>query len=60
MLIENGANPKDVMVEMGHSNIAMTYDLYGHLFTDEDADTRSDQRGLPLSLRWLTSLPLWP
>jgi integrase len=38
MLIEVGANPKEVMVEMGHSNIAMTYDLYGHLFTDEDAD----------------------
>ena len=40
MLIEDGANPKEVMVEMGHSNIAMTYDLYGHLFTDADADTR--------------------
>ena len=49
MLIENGANPKELMVEMGHSNIAMTYDLYGHLFTDEDADWQSDQRGLPLS-----------
>ena len=40
MLIEDGANPKEVMVEMGHSNIAMTYDLYGHLFTDADADSR--------------------
>jgi integrase len=44
MLIDDGANPKEVMVEMGHSNIAMTYDLYGHLFTDEDADTRRAQR----------------
>ncbi|MGB6438382.1 MAG: tyrosine-type recombinase/integrase [Methyloceanibacter sp.] len=44
MLIEDGANPKEVMVEMGHSNIAMTYDLYGHLFTDEDADTRRAER----------------
>ena len=44
MLIEDGANPKEVMMEMGHSNIAMTYDLYGHLFTDEDADTRRAQR----------------
>jgi integrase len=43
MLID-GANPKEVMVEMGHSNIAMTYDLYGHLFTDEDADTRRAER----------------
>ena len=42
--IEDGANPKEVMVEMGHSNIAMTYDLYGHLFTDEDADTRRAER----------------
>jgi hypothetical protein len=44
MLIKDGANPKEVMVEMGHSNIAMTYDLYGHLFTDEDADTRRAER----------------
>jgi integrase len=44
MLIEDGANPKEVMVEMGHSRIAMTYDLYGHLFTDEDADTRRAER----------------
>ena len=48
MLIADGANPKEVMVEMGHSNIAMTYDLYGHLFTDDDAtlDGQSVQRGL--------------
>ena len=44
MLIEDGANPKEVMGEVGHSNIAMTYDLYGHLFTDEDADTRRAER----------------
>jgi integrase len=44
MLIEDGANPKEVMGEMGHSNIAMTYDLYGHLFTDADADTRRAER----------------
>ena len=44
MLTEDGANPKEVMVEMGRSNIAMTYDLYGHLFTDEGADTRRAER----------------
>jgi hypothetical protein len=50
MLIEDGANPNEVMVEMGRSNIAMTYDLYGHLFTDEDADTseQGGQRGWPV------------
>ena len=44
MLIEDGANTKEVMVEMGHSNIATTFDLYGHLFTDEDADTGRAER----------------
>ena len=44
MLIADGANPKEVMVEMGHSNIAMTYDLYGHLFTDDDAHARRVER----------------
>jgi integrase len=44
LLIEDGANPKEVMVEMGHSNIAMTYDQYGHLFTDADADSRRAER----------------
>ena len=38
MLIDAGANPKEVMVEMGHSSIKITYDLYGHLFRDEAAD----------------------
>ena len=50
MLIEDGANPKEVMVEIGHSNIAMTYDLYGHLFTDEDADTRRAERSERLAI----------
>ena len=44
---------------MGHSNIAMTYDLYGHLFTDEDADTRRAERAERLAKRAarLTRLP---
>jgi integrase len=44
MLIDDGANAKEVQVEMGHSAIAMTYDRYGHLFHDEDADTRRAER----------------
>lgn len=44
MLIADGANPKDVQVEMGHSGIQITYDLYGHLFTDEEADARRQER----------------
>jgi integrase len=50
LLIEDGANPKEVMAEMGHANIAMTYDLYGHLFTDEDADKRRKERAERLAV----------
>ena len=38
LLIDDGANPKEVQVEMGHATITVTYDLYGHLFKDEAAD----------------------
>ena len=50
MLIADGANPKEVMVEMGHSSIAMTYDLYGHLFTDDAAHTRRAERAERLAI----------
>ena len=36
MLIAAGTNPKEVMTELGHSTIKVTYDLYGHLFPDDD------------------------
>lgn len=29
---------------MGHSSIQITYDLYGHLFQDEEADKRRRER----------------
>jgi hypothetical protein len=29
---------------MGHANIQMTFDQYGHLFTDNEADTRRRER----------------
>jgi len=44
MLIADGANPKDIQVEMGHASIQITFDLYGHKFKDEAADQRSRER----------------
>ena len=44
LLIADGANPKDIQTEMGHASIAITYDLYGHLFQDDDADKRRSER----------------
>ena len=35
--IENGMNAKRIQKLMGHSTIQMTFDVYGHLFTDGDA-----------------------
>jgi integrase len=32
-LIDRGATP-EVMVEMGHSSVTMTFNTYGHLFPD--------------------------
>ena len=39
-LIDQGFAPKRVQALMGHSNIAMTLDIYGHLFPVSD-DERS-------------------
>jgi integrase len=39
--IENGMNAKRIQKLMGHSTIQMTFDVYGHLFTDVDADQRA-------------------
>lgn len=41
MFIESGMNPKRVQAVMGHSSITVTYDVYGHLFADDDADQRA-------------------
>lgn len=40
LLIERGMTPKQVQMRMGHSSIQITYDLYGHLFDQRDADRR--------------------
>jgi integrase len=39
--IENGMNPKRIQKLMGHSTIQMTFDTYGHLFTDAEGDRRA-------------------
>lgn len=36
-----GWTPKRVQIVMGHSSIKMTFDLYGHLFEDLEADRES-------------------
>lgn len=39
--IESGKNPKRIQKLMGHSTIQMTFDTYGHLFTDAEADQKA-------------------
>jgi integrase len=39
--IEEGLNPKRIQSLMGHSSIKQTFDRYGHLFADGDADARA-------------------
>jgi len=38
MINVSGANPLAVMKRMGHSSITVTYDRYGHLFPQNDAE----------------------
>lgn len=39
--IERGHNPKQIQTLMGHSSIKVTFDTYGHLFADSEADQRA-------------------
>jgi integrase len=39
--IEQGHNPKQIQSLMGHSSIKVTYDVYGHLFADAEADQKA-------------------
>lgn len=39
--IELGHNPKQIQRLMGHSSIKVTFDVYGHLFADAEADQRA-------------------
>lgn len=45
MLIEKKTNLKKIQTLMGHTNIETTLNVYGHLFPDENNDTKED-RGL--------------
>lgn len=36
LLIESGLPPKRIQKVMGHTSIKMTFDLYGHLFEDDE------------------------
>jgi integrase len=44
LLIEQGANFKELQSELGHTDIAMTVGLYGHLFKDEAAKKERAER----------------
>lgn len=39
--IEQGHNPKQIQMLMGYSSIKVTFDTYGHLFADSEADQRA-------------------
>jgi integrase len=39
-LIDQGFGPKRVQTLMGHSSIQITFDVYGHLFPQEDDHER--------------------
>ncbi|MGN6284785.1 MAG: tyrosine-type recombinase/integrase [Afipia sp.] len=39
--IEGGYNPKQIQKLMGHSSIKVTFDVYGHLFADCEADQKA-------------------
>ena len=39
--IDSGNNPKRIQKLMGHSTIQMTFDTYGHLFADAEADQKA-------------------
>lgn len=50
-LIADGANPREVMEEMGHSSIQITYDVYGHLFQEDVAGRRARADRLAAGLK---------
>ena len=41
MLIAQGESPKYVSDQLGHSNIQITFDIYGHLFPQAEAEASS-------------------
>jgi integrase len=57
--IEQGHNPKQIQTLMGHSSIKVTFDPYGHLFADSEADQRAAE-GVEFRLlgAWTKNEPL--
>jgi integrase len=41
LFIDQGMNPKRVQTIMGHANIQITFDTYGHLFRDDESDQKA-------------------
>jgi integrase len=39
--IGQGHNPKQIQTLMGHSSIEVTFDTYGHILPDSEADQRA-------------------
>lgn len=49
--IHNGATPKEIQALMGHSSVQVTFDVYGHLFSDhtQERAQRADKIAEQLS-----------
>ncbi len=39
-MIATGINPKEIQKDMGHSSINVTFDIYGHIFPDDEGNKR--------------------
>jgi integrase len=68
LLIEQGAHPKYIQEQMGHSSIQVTMDTYGHLFPNRnggmvdsldssEGDTQNATQAQPPRARVTASLP---
>ena len=44
LFIEQGWQPKKVQMVLGHASIQMTFDLYGHLFEDQEGDRQAMEK----------------
>jgi len=45
LINELRCNPNKVKTLVGHSSIKLTYDIYGHLFEDDDGDNQAFAAG---------------
>lgn len=50
VLIQDGATPREVMDEMGHAGISITFDTYGHLFQEDDSQRKDRANRIAASL----------